>query len=167
MGTKITVTLFLRIHFAIHTLRYALLGSTLSMQLSMLQTLVYIIYSPQECHNDTHPDAPTLRKQRIRAYSSKIDDNTDICLTGGVYRLQCYLIIDNVGEEDGGEYTLNVTTKYNRVHTFTASRSVNTSISMCLPTILHRYNVSDHAYMHIHVILHKDNSQNTIAFIQP
>lgn len=83
----------------------------------------------QECHNDTHPEDSTLREQRIRAYrSTRI--RLDGCQIPLLYRLECYLIIDNVTVEDEGEYIFNTTTHYIGYPPINVARSVNISITI-------------------------------------
>jgi hypothetical protein len=86
----------------------------------------------EECYNDTHPEAPSLRQQRIRTYRTTRDINLDGCQTSRIYRLECYLIIDKAGVEDSGEYSLNMTVRYPGFAPISVSRSVNASIE-CQP----------------------------------
>lgn len=86
---------------------------------------------PQECINDTHPDAPSLRQQRIRVYRTTRIIDLDGCRTSRINRLECYLIVDNVREEDSGEYSLNVTVTPPGFSSITVTRSVNASIGRC------------------------------------
>ena len=55
----------------------------------------------------------------------------DGCQTRPINRLECYLIIDNVGEDDSGEYSLNVTVVPPGFSPITVTRNVNASIGRC------------------------------------
>ena len=91
---------------------------------------VITTFLPQECHNDSHPEADNLKQQRIRLYHTKDVIHQDDCQSTIVYKLKSYLIIDNATEEDSGEYTINVTTTYPGFTPITVTRSVYTKISM-------------------------------------
>ena len=102
------------------------------------------------CRSDTHPEASILRQQRIRAYRTTRIIDLNGCRTSRINRVKSYLIIDNAGEEDGGEYTLNVTVTHPDFTPTTVFHSVNTSIdtsiSMCMPPL---YNCAWLLYTHI------------------
>ena len=55
----------------------------------------------------------------------------DGCQTRPINRLECYLIVDNVGEDDSGEYSLNVTVVPPGFSPITVTRNVNASIGRC------------------------------------
>ena len=89
--------------------------------------------SVQQCQNDSHPGAADLMKNRIRVYRSTRIFTLDGCPSATLYRLESYLIIDNVTDMDNGEYTFNVTVTGSGYSSITDTRSVN-----ILPVVCHR-----------------------------
>ena len=87
------------------------------------------VSSSQECQNDTHPEAAQLRKERVRAYRTTRVVQLDGCQTNFIYRVEAYLIVDQVTEEDSGEYIFNTTIIHTGFSPITVTRSVNVSIS--------------------------------------
>ena len=141
LGTMMAIitllTLFLKTHFAMHNLRWVNFRQCIVKLITQLRYVTNCCFI-QECHNDTRPEAATLRQQRIRTYRTTRTIHQDGCQTSNTYRVESYLIIDNAGEEDGGEYTLNVTVMsldFKPIPGLTVVRSVNTSISMCRPAL--------------------------------
>ena len=84
--------------------------------------------SSQECHNDTHPEAAQLRKERVRAYRMTRPVTLD-CQANYTYLTEAYLIVDRVTEEDSGEYIFKTNITYLWFPPIIAIRSVNVSIS--------------------------------------
>ena len=124
METPHTATLSLKTHTVWRQWRLAL---SLSLSPSLYDPDISLL---QECQNDTHPAVPELRKQRIRVYRTTRLVQLDGCQTSFIYRLEAYLIIDNVTEEDSGEYIFNTTVTHAGFAPITATRNVNVSISM-------------------------------------
>ena len=92
-----------------------------------LSTLISSLW--QECRNDTHPDARPLRQQRIRAYRTTRIIRLEGCQTANRYRLETYLMVDNVGIGDAGQYTFNLTATHSGYTGANVARSTNVSIS--------------------------------------
>ena len=64
--------------------------------------------------NDTHPDTPRIRSNRVRTYV--ITRTITECVGSSLYSLKTYLIVDNATEGDAGTYLVNVTTpQYNEI----------------------------------------------------
>ena len=65
--------------------------------------------------NDTHPDTPRIRSNRVRTYVITRRIITE-CVGSSLYSLERYLIVDNATEGDAGTYLVNVTTpQYNEI----------------------------------------------------
>ena len=83
----------------------------------------------QECRKDYHYDATFLRQQRVRAYQLTYTVNSEVCQENSLFQIECFLIVDNVHDEDSGEYTINVTSTH-YPSSFSITRSVNVSIGI-------------------------------------
>jgi hypothetical protein len=83
----------------------------------------------EECRSDPRHHAEFLRQERIRVYLTTQTVQLDGCQTSYIYRLQCYIVIDNVTAEDSGEYVLCMTTTYTGLSPITVTRSVDVSVS--------------------------------------
>ena len=87
------------------------------------------MYIIQDCIKDNHPDVTFLRQQRVCVYQVTRAVNLEACQRSLLYEIECFLIVDNVQNEDSGEYAINVTSIHH-LSSFSIIRSVNVSIGI-------------------------------------
>ena len=78
----------------------------------------------QNCPTDTHPNATSLRRQRVRMYFFSRQVPLPGCQNFLLYRMESYLIVNRTNASDGGEYVFNITSRYS-----TGSESVERNMT--------------------------------------
>ena len=86
----------------------------------------------QNCPTDTHPNATSLRRQRVRMYLFSRQVPLPRCQNVLLYHLESYLIVNRTNASDGGEYVFNITSRYS-----TGSESVERNVT----TVIGEYTI--------------------------